>query len=47
MPVNIEIFDHEESHLMGEGATDPIEPPGRTLAVLLRLAGTSPLHRRV
>ncbi|MDP2093244.1 MAG: hypothetical protein Q8K50_05050 [Hydrogenophaga sp.] len=46
MPENTEFFDHEVIHLMGESAADLIEPPGRTLAVLLRLAGTSPLHRR-
>jgi MYXO-CTERM domain-containing protein len=44
--MNTEIFDHEVIHLMGEGATDPIEPPGSALAALLLLAGSSPLRRR-
>jgi hypothetical protein len=44
--MNTEIFDHEVIHLMGEGATDPIEPPGSALAALLLLAGRSPLRRR-
>ncbi|HEX5736942.1 MAG TPA: hypothetical protein VFY22_00410 [Hydrogenophaga sp.] len=44
--MNTDIFDHEGVHLMGESATDPIEPPGRTLAALRLLAGSSPLRRR-
>ncbi len=44
--MDTEILDHEGAHLMGEGATDPIEPPGSALAALLLLAGRSPLRRR-
>jgi hypothetical protein len=44
--MNTEHLGHEEAHLMGEGATDPIELPGSTLAALLFLAGSSPLRRR-
>ncbi|HEX5738396.1 MAG TPA: hypothetical protein VFY22_07800 [Hydrogenophaga sp.] len=44
--MNTENFGHEAIHLLGEGATDPIEPPGSTLAALLLLAGRSPLRRR-
>jgi hypothetical protein len=39
MPMNIEKFGHEEVHLMGESATDPMEPPGSAMAALLLLAG--------
>jgi len=44
--MNTEILDHERAHLMGECATDPIEPPGSALPALLLLAGRSPLRRR-
>ncbi|MDR7149627.1 hypothetical protein J2W49_001582 [Hydrogenophaga palleronii] len=40
--MNTEILDHEEAHLMGKGATDPIEPSGSALAALLLLAGNGP-----
>ncbi|PKO66838.1 MAG: hypothetical protein CVU22_14275 [Betaproteobacteria bacterium HGW-Betaproteobacteria-16] len=43
--MNTENFGHEEARFNGESATDPIEPPGSTLAVLLLLAGISPLRR--
>jgi len=46
MLMNTEIFDHEEAHHKGVGATDPMELPGRTLAALFLLAGSSPLRRR-
>ncbi|HEX5738246.1 MAG TPA: hypothetical protein VFY22_07030 [Hydrogenophaga sp.] len=44
--MNTEIFDFDEVYLMGESATDPIEPPGSALAALPLLAGRSPLRRR-
>lgn len=46
MLVNTENFDHEAVHLVGQSATGPTEPPGRALAALLLLAGSSPLRRR-
>jgi MYXO-CTERM domain-containing protein len=46
MPLNIESLGHEETRLMGDGATDPIEPPWSALAALLLLAGIGLLRRR-
>jgi len=43
--MNTEDFGHERVHHMGESATNPIKLPGRALAALLFLAGSSPLRR--
>ena len=42
VPVTIENCAHSQGHQAGESATHPIEPPWRTLAVLLLLAGDEP-----
>lgn len=46
MPISTERLGFENVQLMGEGATDPIEPSSGVLAALLLLAGRSPLRRR-
>ena len=40
--MTIENFAHEQVHHSGDSATHPIEPPWRTLAALLLLAGGEP-----
>ena len=42
VPVTIEKSAHGRDHQTGESATHPIEPPWRTLAALLLLAGSEP-----
>ena len=44
--MNTGIFGREATHLLGENATHPIEPPWRAQAALLLLVGMSPLRRR-
>jgi len=39
------VLDHDAVHLLGDGATHPIEPPWGALGALLLLAGMS-LPRR-
>lgn len=45
MPLNTANCARDPSRLWGESVTGPTAPPGIALAVLLRLAGSSPLHR--
>ncbi|MDO9146106.1 MAG: hypothetical protein Q7U52_00225 [Hydrogenophaga sp.] len=44
--MNMDDVDHGGAHPPGDGATDPMEPPGRALAALLLLAGSSQRRRR-
>ena len=43
--MNIRLFTHANTHLLGDSATHPIEPPWRALAALLLLAGIGPQRR--